>query len=292
MPRQPYLPHFSTKKYAVGALELKHRPDLCALIGKCVAIWGYVDNEMGYLFSLLLGTESEAALEVFLSLRRSTNQREAVEIAAKYALSGDDLLTLEAMLVVYRSLESQRNDIAHGCFGVSSDDPDILYWIPVKHHVHFQAEALSKEARGKFARDRHARLKQNLFVYRKADLESLYEEMEQFWWAVFYLNGYLRDRTNPPRVAEYQRLCTFPHIQQEISRLRSDRGNSRCGPQFATAQSATASPAPPPPESIEMAAKALFDAMPSNNPNGPPNWDNQPERIKEVFRARARHARS
>ena len=287
MPRQPYLPHFSTKKYTIGALELKDRPDLCALIGKCIAIWGYVDNEMGYLFSLLLGTEFEAALEVYLSLRRSTNQREAVEIAAKYALSGEDhLLTLEAMLVVYRSLESQRNDIAHGCFGVSSDDPDILYWIPVKHHVHFQAESLSKEARGELAPDRHARLKQNLFVYRKADLESLYKEMEQFWRAVFYLNGYLRDRTNPLRVAEYQQLCTFPHIQQEMFRLRSDRGNSWCCPQLAIAQSANASQTPPPQtqtvtESIEMAAKALFDAKPSNNPNGPPNWEFQPEKHQE-----------
>ena len=65
--------------------------------------------------------------------------------------------------------------------------------------------------------------------------------------------------------------------------------------QLATAQPATASPTAPPqaqtnPQSVELVAKALFDAMPSNNPNGPPNWDNQPESIKEVFRARARHS--
>jgi hypothetical protein len=39
---------------------------------------------------------------------------------------------------------------------------------------------------------------------------------------------------------------------------------------------------------LDAAAKALFDAKPSDNPNGPPKWENQPESIKEAFRALAR----
>jgi hypothetical protein len=129
---------------------------------------------MGNLFSLLLGTESDAALEVFLSLRRTSNQREALQVAAEYALSGEELTAFEALMIVYKSLETQRNDLAHGCFGVLT----IRHCIDV--HVHFQSEVLSKESKGEFAADRHARLKENLYVYRPTDLQSLYEDMEQF----------------------------------------------------------------------------------------------------------------
>jgi hypothetical protein len=228
MPKQLYLPAFSKSNYAIGALTLKDRPDFCMAIGKCIAVWTYVDNEMGNLFSLLLGTESDAALEVFLSLRQFRHQREALEAAAKHSLSGHDLTAFQALTSVYCSLDSQRNDLAHGCFGICPDDPSLLLWIDVKHHVHFQTETLSKEARGHFSEDRHARLKENLYVYRKQDLENLYAEMEEFWWAVFYLNGYLREPTNSGRIAEFRKLCTFPKIKQEISRLLTKSAAKSC----------------------------------------------------------------
>lgn len=221
MPRQPYLPHHCKLNYAIGALLLKERPDFCAAIGKCIAIWSQVDNEMGNLFGLLLGTHNDAALEVFLSLRKVSHQRDALNAAAKYKLTGQDRLCFDAMMVVYKSLESQRNDLAHGCFGICPQDPTVLFWINVKDHVHFQTEVLSKESKGEFSEDRHARLKENLFVYRVADLEALYHQMEEYWWAAFYFNGYLRDPTNNGRAEEYSRLCAYPQIKHEISRLKS-----------------------------------------------------------------------
>jgi hypothetical protein len=38
----------------------------------------------------------------------------------------------------------------------------------------------------------------------------------------------------------------------------------------------------------DEAAKALFDARPSNHPQCPPKWEDQPEYIKDVFRKLAR----
>src|SRR5438552_3062442 len=162
MPRQPYLPTFGDLNYSVGALVLKEHPRLCAAVGQCIAIWSYVDNEMGNLFGLLLGTESDAALEVFLSLRQFRNQREALNAAAKHRLEGAELLALNAMLRVYGSLEAERNDLSHGCFGICPKDPTILFWIHVKDHVWFQTEVLSKESRGEIAEDRHTRLMEKI----------------------------------------------------------------------------------------------------------------------------------
>ncbi|MDR6395904.1 hypothetical protein [Herbaspirillum seropedicae] len=228
MPRQPYLPTFKHLNFAVGALVLKDRPEHCAAIGKCLSIWGQVDNEMGNLFALLLGTESAAALEVFLSLRRSSNQREALESAAKYKLTGGDLLLFQALLSVYGSLEKERNGLAHGCFGVCPDDPSILFWIDIKDHVHFQTATLAKEIRGEFSEtdDRHAHLKERLYVYRLPDLETLYLQMEEFWFSMFYFNGYLRFPNDPGRINEMQRVRQFPKIVETLQKI-SSRANSR-----------------------------------------------------------------
>jgi hypothetical protein len=220
MPRQPFLPTFAKLRYSIGALMLKERPDFCAALGKCVAVWTYVDNEMGNLFSILLGTESEAALEVFLSLRRSSTQREALEAAAMHSLAGDDHAAFKALMAIYKSLESQRNDLAHGCFGICTDDPSLLLWIDVKHHVHFQTEVLSKEAKGQFPADPHARLRKYLYVYQEGDLVKLYIEMEEFWWALFHFTSYLRQPTNAGRVAKFREMCALPKIRHEISRLQ------------------------------------------------------------------------
>lgn len=218
MGRQPYLPTYAKKPYAVGALILKDSPRFCEAIGKCIAIWTQVDNEMGCLLGILLGANSDATIEVFLSLRRASSQRDALAAAALHTLQGDELAACNAILAVYKSLERQRNDLAHGCYGTCPEDPDILFWIDVKEHVHFQTETLALEHQGIIHEDRHKRLKANLFVYRMKDLHDLYEKMEQFWWATFYFNGYLRERQNPLRAQEFQKLCSYPDIQREISR--------------------------------------------------------------------------
>lgn len=185
---------------------LKERPEFCAAIGKCIAIWSYVDNEIGNLFGLLLGTQSDAALHVFLSLRRMSTQRGALQAAARFSLSGDTSTVFDALMTVYQSLEKRRNDLAHGCFGICPDDPSLLFWINIKHHVHFQVETLSKEANGIIEADRHKRLRENLYVYRIEDLTKLYEEMEEFWRSVFHLNGYLRNPNNVGRRVEFEDL--------------------------------------------------------------------------------------
>jgi hypothetical protein len=219
MPRQPYLPTFADRPYVVGALVLKKRDDLAAWIGKIMSLWSQADNEIGNLFSLLLGTQSDAALAVFLKLRRASNQREALAEAAKFKLRGEDLRTFEALSIVYGSLEKERNILAHGCFGICESDPDLLFCIDVKDHVHFIVEALSREARGEISADRHARLKENMYVYRKADLEALYMKMESFWWAAFYFNGYLRRPTDLGRIAELEELKKFPLIEAALAAL-------------------------------------------------------------------------
>lgn len=212
MPRQPFLPTYAHLDYVVGALTLKDRPEFSSAIGRCIALWSYADNEMGNLFGILLGTQSDAALEVFLTLRRSSSQIEALKSAAKFKLANEELQTFNAILARYTSLEKQRSSLAHGCFGVCSD-PSILLYIELKHHVHFQTEALSKNLA-----DPHEKLKAKLCVYRLTDLQALYDEMEQFWNASRHFNGYLRDPTNSAQISEFKRLRELPLIKNVLKK--------------------------------------------------------------------------
>jgi hypothetical protein len=211
---QPYLPTFKDKLYTIGFECIKARPRFEAAIGRCIAIWAYVDNELGGLFGILLKNESDAAHRVFLVLRRWSNQRQALDAAANTMLSGDTIATYKALMVEYGSLESQRNDLGHACFGICPDDDDLLFMIKVEHHVVWQADILPKLDAGTCSSDPHQGLKENMYAYRMADLERLYSQMTQLWWDFFYFNGYLRHPENSECFAKFQQLFSSPRIQQ------------------------------------------------------------------------------
>lgn len=210
---QPYLPTFSNKRYSVGFQALKERPAFAEIIGLCVSIWSYVDNEIGGLFGILLGTDSEAAHRVFLVLRRWSNQQEALNAAAESKLSGDEMALYQALITDYKSLESQRNEIAHGCFGICPDDDSLLFVIKVLHHVIWQADILPKHMKGIIPVDSHQGLKERMYVYSLMELETLYNRMEKLWFDIFYFNGYLRDPANSLRHAELKNLLATRGIR-------------------------------------------------------------------------------
>ena len=173
---------------------------------------------MGNLFGVLLGTDSEAALDVFLTLRRSANQREALRAAAKFKLAGTQLQFFGALVDLYGSLERERNCLAHGCFGVADNDHSVLLWIDVRDHVHFQTEVLARLARGESVPDPHVRLKEAMYVHRIADLEALQNDMEQFWKAAQIFNSCLRNRTGPES-AEFMAAQRLPLINAKLTEL-------------------------------------------------------------------------
>jgi len=138
MARQPFLPAFKHLDIGVGAHVLNNRPEFTSAIGKCIVFWSYADNEIANLLGILLETDSEVATEVFLKLRRSASQIEILQTAAKIKLFGEDCEFYNAMIAAYASLEQERNALAHGCFGVASNDDSVVLWISVKDTLDFK----------------------------------------------------------------------------------------------------------------------------------------------------------
>jgi len=216
---QPYLPVFQDKRYSIGLASIDDRPQFEAALGRIVAIWSHVDNQLGGLFGWLIGTESPASHRVFLVLRRWSNQRQAFDAAALGTLQGDALSVYRALMVEYGSLEGQRNDLAHGCFGLCPDDESLLFMIKVEDHVLWQADILPKLDAGTFQGHPHQGLREKLWVYRMPDLDRLHADMKRLLWDMFHFNGYVRQPKHAGPNAEFQRLLKQPHIQQRIAAL-------------------------------------------------------------------------
>lgn len=85
MARQPFKP-FADKHPGgmidIGTRAVAQRPELFALVGKCLVSWPHIEAEMALALGALLGADNDAALAVFQILRRSSNQRDAISAAA------------------------------------------------------------------------------------------------------------------------------------------------------------------------------------------------------------------
>jgi hypothetical protein len=210
----PFLPKFGGHRYAIGFEALRERPKLAAALGECIGVWSYVDNEIGGLFGILLGTSSPAAHRVFVTLRRWANQQECLSAAAEGTLSATEMSLYRGLITEYKGLESERNELAHGCFGICPDDEALLFVINVRHHVLWQADIIPKHLQGIMPPDSHEGLKKEMKVYTLTELETLHSRMEQLWWDLFYFNGYLREPQNDRRGEEFRvvfdRVCGKP----------------------------------------------------------------------------------
>jgi hypothetical protein len=180
--------------------------------------WPPTEAEMALLLAYLLGVPgSKAVLAVFHSLRRSSSQREALSEAARVTLDSTDHELLSAILNVHKSIETERNSLTHGHFGIYTNLPDGLIWMETKVYVDFKARMeLGNEA---FTREVGETLYSNMYVYKKADLEKIFEDIKEITeiWGTF--TRYLR--TSPPQRAElYSQLCARKYILQDLEKLR------------------------------------------------------------------------
>lgn len=219
MPRQPLAPFVERNPggtYNVGTHALGVRPELESIIAECLMAWPPTEAEMALVLAQLLGaSESEAALAVFHSLRRSSAQREAISEAARVTLDDEDIKLLAAILAVHKSIEEDRNDLTHGFFGIYTELHDGIIWMNTKAYVDLKArmelqnQPLTTQA--------NLDLRSKIYFYKKPDLERILISIKEIAdvWHTFRL--YLR--SHPPRRGElYRLLCDRPRIRQELDR--------------------------------------------------------------------------
>jgi hypothetical protein len=227
VPRQPFrlvVPEAPGRHIDVGTHAIGQRPELEAIVCKCLIAWPSVEGEMAMVLGQLLGAQHAPALAVFQSLRRSSSQREAISEAAAVALTDDvDHELLTATLNVHKAVEAERNAFAHGHFGCCNTFPDGLLWMSTGDYIQFRASRTLSVDVPPYGEKEHAALLATIFVYRKDDLEQTYADIKDQATIWFLMTTYLQfaSKGDATRCAEvYRQLCDRPRIAQELDRFR------------------------------------------------------------------------
>jgi len=171
MPRKKFLPTYEGCSWGLGIDSLAMRPELAGLIGRAVAAWPYIENDLGLLLGGILQARNPRVLSAFFAIRASRSQREIIIAAADSEWSEDDLKLLNVSLKKIGDAESERNDLAHGVWGVIEDRNDELIWIHGKHLGPWNAIHVTNENKIEH-RPKHIDMLANAYVYGKDDIEN------------------------------------------------------------------------------------------------------------------------
>lgn len=215
--RKPIKKSYPNAKVTMGVGFIEDRPKAAALVGRIITSWADIEVQSARLLAELMGTNIPQAAAVFGSLRNSRAQADALNAAAEVVLDEKDLLLFQAHVARKASLEKERNDLAHGCFGVSVNIPDHIVWVAQSDYLAFTAAHK--------AGDQTLDLSSKQFVYELGTLERIAQEITEFYHQLGFFTGYLVARHGGPngaafRAKRYAELCNQPHIKQALEGIR------------------------------------------------------------------------
>ena len=221
MPRQPFAPirkRYPGGNIQIGTHTIGQLPKFEIVIAQCLMAWPVAESEMALVLGQLLGINSEPALAVFQTLRRSSAQREAIFAAANTVLDSKDLELLTAMLDVHKSIEAERNSLAHGHFGVYDKFPDGMLWMTGQDYITLKAKLnLAKMLFTDAMRDD---LFSRISFFKLEDLETISKNIHccaHMWGEAV---NWLRTHRPPQRDELYRQLCGQSRIGRALATLR------------------------------------------------------------------------
>jgi len=169
---------------------------------------------MSLILAAMLKADTAVAVDMFLAIKSSQTQREVLNTVAKGILTDADSEILEALLAVYRSLERQRNKLAHGIYGFSNELPDAILWADIHDFASFLVRVYAAEYAGSPLEDPHAPLRESMYVYSLRDLAKLVADMEELHNAVMLFHSYQQPRPNSLQYRD--RLLELPLVRKAM----------------------------------------------------------------------------
>ena len=113
--------------YYINSDCLADRPELESIIARCMATWSQIEVELSLTLAAILDTRTDAGVAVYLSIKASNAQREALCNAALTSLAGEELRAFNAVMSFHKFMVPKRNDLVHGIFGVMPEHSSPSY---------------------------------------------------------------------------------------------------------------------------------------------------------------------
>jgi hypothetical protein len=254
MPRTPLLNTAEVRKLqgahkgyvpsaAFGEYYFRQKPEHVRLVGEAVMLWTNVETYLAVLLSALLRADTNATIAVYSTLRRSSPKHDAIAKAAEHTFDPIGRQFIEALLRHVKSVESERNDLAHGWWGICPGIEDGLAWLPQEHmtltHVEFNKDLLGKAKIGNRAKQLE-KMVENVAIYRLEDIQEIILRMRNLIVIINDYRGFISEFRGEPlhslNEKAIRRLSGFAPIQEglEVLRLRAERQNQKASSQEQT----------------------------------------------------------
>ena len=214
--RKPLIPQFKNAKVIMGVGLIEDRPKAAAIIGRIATAWSDVEVACARLLAELMGTNAPAAAAVFGALRSSRTQSDALDAAAKVVLNTKDHMLFAAHMARKASLEKERNDLVHGCYGVAVSLPDAVIWVSQSDYIAFRTARKNASDDGDLEK-----YWKRMFVYELGTLERIAQEISEFHAQLGFFIGYLGISDDNGRAQRFDQLCNQSHISQALDRLQT-----------------------------------------------------------------------
>jgi hypothetical protein len=222
--------HLLSSKYPNAGFEfgpgfLENRPVACALIAQIVALGSELDFQFARLFAALMGADTERTIAVFVAIRNARLQRNVLAAAAKSALqSPTEIEMFNAYVEVARSLENERNALAHGLLGRTDLLPDAVLCVSVEERVKLMLVMREPPSE----RQRAAVGALEVYLYEIADLEQTRADILNFHGLLYDFVSLVSRQPSPSRDELCESIAARSPIREELEaqRMRAKRSRS------------------------------------------------------------------
>jgi hypothetical protein len=196
------------------------RPKLAVLVAETIATWAQLECSLGVILAVILETEAQTGLAMFLSLTSSNNQMAIVSSAAKAKLTIADEELFSAIMKLVRTAAKDRHRFAHWCWAYTSRLPEALLLLDPADQAPWLANLLGYH-------DVFTDIdRSKIFVLREQDAREAFNQVERAGYWLGQLLALFVQKDRQKRAELRQTLSSEPPILEALSRLRQERKSS------------------------------------------------------------------
>jgi hypothetical protein len=196
---------------------MAQRPTIAIEIAKAIAEWSHVECLLGVTLAVILETEAQTGLQMFLSLTSSSNQIALVSAAAKAKLTIADEELFSAVMILVRSAAKERHRLAHWSYAISNELPDDLLLVDPADLAPFYANQLGYH-------DPMADIERSkVYVLTHTDAQRIVEQIKSVELFVDWLINIFSMSDRGERAEQRQQLCKRPQILEALRQLHERR---------------------------------------------------------------------
>lgn len=215
MARQPISTRHPNTGLSLGPGFLESRPQAALIIAECITVWTDVEIQIARLLAAMLHANSEPAIALYLSLANERAKRDALAAIADYVFSEADRTLFDSIMKAKDSLAKERNDLAHGLFGILSDEPNGVAWISTKDRIkHMILVDAAKIKPNPIDHELLSSIKNYILVYSIDDLKTILADIYSLHGIMHKFVGYIAIM---PNSTLYQQLLIEPLVQKFLS---------------------------------------------------------------------------